>query len=324
MLHSISVAVLVIDQQTHEIIDMNPAAVKLIGTSREETVGNACHEFIYPDVIGQCSVTDLGEKIVNSERLILHVSGEKIPAIKSAVTINLDGRPVIIESLMDITELKQTQTELQYRTNFENLIASISARFVSARFDNIDAEISDALARIGKFMAVDRNYVFLFDFENNTMSNTHEWCEATVEPQIDFLQNLPLDVFPWWVKKLRAFETILIPRVSEMLPEASAEKTILEEQDIQSLLVLPMVTKNKLIGFIGFDAVREEKNWSQDAVKLLEMVGRIFADSIMIKNNEKALQESEKKYKNIFESIQDVYAEVSVGNSFCFKLFRKI
>ncbi|MFZ5516250.1 MAG: PAS domain S-box protein [Candidatus Zhuqueibacterota bacterium] len=311
LLKSISVAVFVIDATRRVILEMNPAAERLISRPRSEAIGASCQKIFCPGVAEPCTITDLAENVVNSEREIIHASGKKIPVFQSAVSVILDGEPVIVESYMDITELKQTQLALQYRNDFENLIASISARFVSARFDDIDKEINHALGRIGRFIAVDRVYVFLVDFEKKIISNTHEWCEETVEPQIDSLQDLPVNVFPWWMVKLQKFETIHIPRIADMPPDAASEKALLEAQDIQSLLVVPLVTKSDLIGFIGFDAVREEKKWSDDALKMLEMVGRIFADSIVIFKNERTLKEREKKYRNIFESIQDVYVEVN-------------
>ncbi len=314
ILDSISVAIILIDENTHKIIELNPAAEKLIGRKKEKVVGSFCQDSICVHESEKCPVSDINDKKVNSEQLIIHANGQRIPVIKSAVSIQLDDEPVIIESLMDITELKNMQKELQYRLDFENLITSISTRMMSACFESIDKELDNALAQLGNFIDADRIYIFLFDHIHKSMSNTHEWCAKGIEPQIEALQDLSFNIFPWWMKKLTGFETIHIPRLSDMPQEAEAEKQILEQQDIQSLLVVPLITSSELIGFIGFDAVRQEKNWTSDAVKLLEMAGRIFADSLMIKNKERKLTEGENKYRNIFQSIQDVYAEVKISD----------
>ena len=39
---------------------------------------------------------------------------------------------------------------------------------------------------------------------------------------------------------------------------------MLEAQDIQSLLLVPMMDRGVLLGFLGFDAVREEKVWTDE------------------------------------------------------------
>jgi PAS domain-containing protein len=38
----------IIDPETHSIIDVNPAAIELIGAARSKIVGSVCHQFIYP------------------------------------------------------------------------------------------------------------------------------------------------------------------------------------------------------------------------------------------------------------------------------------
>ncbi len=211
-------------------------------------------------------------------------------------------------------EITKIRNELQYRIDFENLITTISKRFVNARLEIIDTEINNAMEQIGRFTGADRNYIFLFDSAQRAMSNTHEWCEEGVEPQIGMLQDLSTNEFPWWVAKLNKFETIHIPLISEMKPEAFSEKQLLEQQDIQSLLVVPLINNAELIGFIGFDSVRQQKTWSSDDVKLLEIAGRILADSLMIRRKATELKQGENKYRNIFNSIQDVYAEVNVDD----------
>ena len=43
-----------------------------------------------------------------------------------------------------------------------------------------------------------------------------------------------------------------------------SEKRLIEAQDILSLIVVPMLLKGRLVGFLGFDAVREHRTWTED------------------------------------------------------------
>jgi len=72
------------------------------------------------------------------------------------------------------------------------------------------------------------------------MDNTHEWCAPGVEAQIDNLQGFPSSTFPWWMEKLNRNETIHTPRVDELPSHAQSEKEILQSQNIQSVLVVPV------------------------------------------------------------------------------------
>lgn len=100
----IQTGVVIIDQKTHVILDINPIAVSLIGRKKEEIVGHVCHQFICPAEQGRCPITDLGQEIDNSERVIIAGDGAHIPIIKTAVRARVGKRDVLIESFIDIRD----------------------------------------------------------------------------------------------------------------------------------------------------------------------------------------------------------------------------
>jgi len=201
----------------------------------------------------------------------------------------------------EIAERERAEESLQHQVEFEELITTISTNFINLATDEIDSGINHALQSIGEFSSVDRSYIFLFPEDRTRMDNTHEWCAEGIEPQIDNLKELSVDISPWWMKKLNRFETIHIPRVVTLPPEASAEKEILQSQDIQSLVVVPLVYGKSLIGFLGFDSVREEKKWSENIIALLKMVGDMFVNALEHKWVEAELFERQKRLKAINE-----------------------
>ena len=75
VLSSIQTGVIVIDAETHQIMDANKVASDLIGIAKEKMIGGICHKFICPKEIGQCPITDLGQVIDNSERILLVADG---------------------------------------------------------------------------------------------------------------------------------------------------------------------------------------------------------------------------------------------------------
>jgi DNA-binding CsgD family transcriptional regulator len=92
--------------------------------------------------------------------------------------------------------------------------------------------------------------------------------------------------------RLNAFENIHIPCVSDLPTEASAEKEILQSQDIQSLIVVPVISGGSLLGFMGFDSVRVEKTWAPETITLLQLIAEIFANALARKRAEEALKQS--------------------------------
>lgn len=189
--------------------------------------------------------------------------------------------------IIDITERHEVLENLEFHSLFEDLIADISARFVNVVAEDIDWEINEALRQLGEFTGVDRSYVFLLDEENHNASNTHEWCLDGVEPQIEFLQEIPFETIPWWINRLYHHENIYFNDLSDMPSEAVGEKALLSAQKIQSLLVVPMITRVAVVGFLGFDCVNQKKKWSEEIIYLLRMVANIFASAMERILNEK-------------------------------------
>jgi len=194
---------------------------------------------------------------------------------------------------------RQVEIELKRRLQFEATISRISSSFV--RVDDLDSAINESLAEMGFLCQADRAYLFLLRNNGTLMDNTHEWCTQGVSAQIQNLQGLAVDIFPWWMEKLNSGKAINVEDVSQLPIAASKEKAILEEQHIKSVLVLPMVVKGKLAGFIGFDRVEKAQAWSKDTFSLLKVAVEIIGGALERQNIEDELRESESRYRAIFE-----------------------
>ena len=223
--------------------------------------------------------------------LLRNVRGERIGF--SGMGINLD--------YLAMESGKTTRNE-----RLETIIAKIAKMFAQTPTYKIDKAINWTLQIVGEYANVDRSYLFLFRNNQQIMDNTHEWCAEGIEPQIENLQAVPSKTFPWWMKHLLKHEIIHIPQVSELPPEASAEKEILQAQDIQSLIVTPLIENDELIGFIGFDSVRMPKFWPKEDINLLKIIASIFVSSLSRKEAELSLADSERKYRTLFSTAPDL------------------
>ncbi|MFH1624903.1 MAG: PhnD/SsuA/transferrin family substrate-binding protein, partial [Pseudomonadota bacterium] len=105
--------IVLIDSETHVIIDANPTAVDMIGASKKEMIGKVCHQYICPAEVGKCPITDLGQEVDNSERVILTAKGESVPVLKKVIPITLNDHQYLLDSFIDISDLKRTEIELQ-------------------------------------------------------------------------------------------------------------------------------------------------------------------------------------------------------------------
>ena len=111
VLDTIQSGIVVIDPESHVIVGVNAAAGKMIGAPMEHILGSVCHEYICPDQKGQCPITDCEQTLENAERVLLTAHGEKVPILKTVVSVTLAGREHLLESFLDITARKRAEEE---------------------------------------------------------------------------------------------------------------------------------------------------------------------------------------------------------------------
>ena len=105
--------VIIIDPVTHTIINANPAALEMTGATKEQLIGQVCHKFICPAEKGKCPVTDLGQIIDKSDRVLVKINSARMPILKAVKEVTIAGKAYLIESFVDITERKKIEEALE-------------------------------------------------------------------------------------------------------------------------------------------------------------------------------------------------------------------
>ncbi|WP_158091777.1 sensor domain-containing phosphodiesterase [Idiomarina sp. A28L] len=186
----------------------------------------------------------------------------------------------VLSKKVSPVKLEKHSTQL----SFYKMMASISAQFVAAKNEHIDAAINNALTQIGEFFNADRSYVFSFSENHHVADNTHEWCAAKVTPQLNELKNIPLDAYGGWYTSWQAGEITCISDIA-VLPSESLERKLLEPQGIKSVIMIPLRTEDKLLGMFGLDIVKSYAEWTEEHISLLSIIAETIANSLLRKRS---------------------------------------
>ncbi len=108
----VEAGIIIVDEKTHKIEFANPAAAKMANADINDMFGKVCHQYICPAEKGKCPVSDLGEDIDNSEKVLLKTDGEKLYIQKTVRPIELNGKKCLLETFVDITDRRQAEREL--------------------------------------------------------------------------------------------------------------------------------------------------------------------------------------------------------------------
>ena len=131
----------------------------------------------------------------------------------------------------------------------QQLVSDLSRSLVHCSTQDIRSTIDNGLARLGTFVDADRAYVFEF-IVGDIARNTHEWCNIGIEPESDNLQDLPCNMLDFWIASLTQGRPIHVPDIALLDGERAFERDFLASQEIQSLLVVPMLAAENLLAGI--------------------------------------------------------------------------
>jgi diguanylate cyclase (GGDEF)-like protein/PAS domain S-box-containing protein len=299
-----------------KILDCNHSFARILGyPSREEVLRQRAEDFYFNQSDREALLQRLrsSRELTGQELRLKRRDGTPLWALVNVSLVEGgEGREEILEgTLLDISERKKAEEALRRRAEFERIITTISTEFITLAAREINSAVHRALQTMGEFAGVESGFVFVFTDEGQRADKTHEWRAHGGRASSARPRGLPVKRFPWAMGKLRWFETIEIPRVSQLPPEAVAERQLAE--GCEAVVVVPMVLGGCLTGVIGL-ADRRPVDWTEETVALLKIAGEIVASAIERERVERALRDSERRYRLLFErNLAGVYRSTLEG-----------
>ena len=277
--------VYVSDADTHELIYMNKKMRDTYGCSfHEDYQGKICYQMLQNNS-APCA-------ICNNQRL------------KPGQFIEWKHYNPLINKYIMIKDTVQEENERRYRieiaidisaekfqnigNSYENLEALINEGLrVALQTSSPDEALNVVLEYIGNALNAQRTYVF----EKNASGgddNTYEWISAGVTPEKDSLQNLPPEVCAGWYQRFYEKETVTIENLEDFKERDPLLYEVLERQNIHSLVVVPLYSEGKVIGFYGVD--NPPRQSIEYAANMLQIMGHFIVSCIKRRNVMRELQ----------------------------------
>jgi len=264
-----------------QFIEVNQSFIQTTGYSREEIIGNTTESLnLLVDLEQRNLIKDKFQKDKSVRDVAVTIQtkdGSLVNGLFSVDQIDMGGIDDCWLTVMtDITKLKQTEQALIHLNDILHHLVKMAKTFLNLPLEQRDKIINQSLESIGKLIQADRAYLFTYDFDKQIMINTHEWCNEGITPEINNLQEVPMSLFPEWIENHKLRRINHIPSVNNLTD--GHLKEILVPQKIKSLVTIPMMQEKSCIGFVGFDAVQQERNFSQDEIDLLWVLAEMIAN----------------------------------------------
>ncbi|MFZ4457250.1 MAG: PAS domain S-box protein [Bacteroidales bacterium] len=276
-------AVYVKDKEGKKIL-ANAKEVELSGRESEEELLGKTDIELYPEE-DSSKAKEEDDYVLSKGLPILNIDGEIQD--REGKTLSIMGAKVPLKDIhgeiiglvgvsRDITQRKKAEDALMQQTEMQYILMNMASNYINIPLSDIDKTINASLKEMGEFVDADRSYIFNYNFKNQTTTNEYEWCRENINPQINNLQNYPLDTLQEWVETHRNGDILYIEDTS-ILPN-SPEKENLIDQEIKSLITIPMISDGNCIGFVGFDSVRTLKKYSDKEIILLRLFSHLLVN----------------------------------------------
>lgn len=188
---------------------------------------------------------------------------------------------------------KGAETALRMRLQLEELVAFISEEFSQLAGDQVDPAISRALGRIGSFVGLDAAQVILQGSDRVNARSAYEWVAPQLESRAGNLPSIATGAFPWWRDKLLNRQSIVVWHLDDLPSDAEAEKKLLDAEHVRSVIAEPLAQGKTVMGFLSFQTIERERNWTEDDISLIRTVARLISNALARKAAEESLRKSE-------------------------------
>ncbi len=284
------------------IVAVNSLLASLLQYSADALPALTLQDLMKPEhhcLLRQADGFPTQQQAVEQEWLLVDSQQQIIPVV--AVITPLPG------DLLGI-ELRELRPEEEHNSNQRQtaiLRAVADASYHLFRSPQPDEVIPQVLAQLGSAAEVSRVYIFENHWENGQRlltSQRYEWCAEGIEAQIDnpHLQNFDFveEGLTYFLEIMQRGE-VLASKVRDLPPPEQIE---FSQQDILSILVIPIFVQRQFWGFIGFDECRSERTWKPFEVDTLRTAANLFTAFFERRRAEAALRASEQLYRMLVEN----------------------
>ncbi|MEM8806275.1 MAG: PAS domain S-box protein [Cyanobacteria bacterium P01_G01_bin.38] len=257
-----------------------------------------------------------GHKTDRNKRLTQHLT-----TIRNTLEQRVKDRTIDLVNInellrQEISDRIQLEAQLKHRIAFDQLIANISAQFITLNYQAVPPAIDQALKAVGEFTQVDTSYIFLFSTDQTTISLAHEWVAPGYPSQIALVQNVPVTMFPKSLADLLQGEIVHVPDVANVPVELAIDQAGWRKVNLRSVLTVPLVSQTKILGGVGFAFFHGETPWSESDIQLLETFSQILSNAFQRQQAEADLRKSEERWQLAVQNDGIFDVDLRTGETF--------
>jgi PAS domain S-box-containing protein len=197
-----------------------------------------------------------------------------------------------------VTTGRAAEVSLEEHLTFERLLSDLSARFANASGDQLEKEMESGLKQLLTFLDFDRSNFGEFTADG--------WATILCSVAADGVERYPPGPVPkfagWYLSRLRTEEIVRVRSIDDLPPGAIEEVEYFRQSGVRLSVGIPLHVGGHIVGFVNFSAFRSTREWPDELIARLKIVGEVMAQALVRKRSDAALQASEARWRSMFEA----------------------
>jgi len=211
---------------------------------------------------------------------------------------------------------KKINNQLKYQLRFVELLVYLSNDFSRLPNDKMEQAIKNAISQLGKFLKIDRSYLFKIDYKSKQFKKKFEWTRNGIKSWKD--DKIENNEFDWVIQHIRSNKVISYKNIDDSdLPEKLKE--FLDKRNVKTLLLIPIIShdsnnKMRVGGFFGFSSESTKEFWSCDMKRQMQIVSFMLATALKrldIYEKTQLLENNLKETLNVWKKERELYDEAN-------------
>lgn len=313
LLEASPIGVAIIRSYDGLVIFGNSRIAEIYGIPKKELINQQAHDYhIFGDETkNMIEIFNQSNRVDNYEIESVRADGSAAWSLITMEPFIFQENESIIVWSYDITERVAAEKALRKRMVIDDSLTRISRNFID---HDIASALKFALEEIGQFTQAERCYIYRRNENDKSYDNIQEWfLEDVPEPK-----NKRLDHNKWdnWIrKKLRDGLSVALHSQKDIPKSARAAHDLFEDEGMQSFLVVPLLHRQALIGFIGLDTITKQKNWHEEDQQFVRLAGELVAIGLARSDAQKELNKARERFELAVSGTRDGIFDFDVENN---------
>ncbi|MDZ4202138.1 MAG: EAL domain-containing protein [Gallionella sp.] len=268
-----SASMLLIDPESGDILDANPAAERFYGYAqlrgmRIGQINTEAEEMLFKDrqeaLHGQRNAFVFRHRLANGEVRTVEVYSSPI---------DLGGKKVLYSIINDITQRKRAEEGLQRQLRFTRALNSIAEAILAG--DGSERILDETVSIVGEALGADRALIYDLDFEKHLAIGLGEYLNPRHPGIAPTKASYPLEVFIGGAAEMRRTRRWLTSHAADVNPhfvrDGSAE-VLHQQMHIQSLLWYPFFFRDSGYHLLVLNQIEAPRVWDDQDLDFLASV----------------------------------------------------